>query len=190
MQLADVDVLILPGSGGAGPDHWLTHWEAAFPAFQRVQQNDWAKPVYADWVARLNEALQACRKPVVLVGHSLGTCLTVRWAAEFPHMTRHVAAVFLVATTDIARFEGTDGSPAIGFAPTPLQPLPFPSTVIASQDDERVSFARSTEFAQAWGAQLIDIGYCGHIGSAARLGLWPEGLVHFGQLLAKARLPG
>lgn len=190
MQLADVEVLILPGSGGAGPDHWLTHWEAVFPAFQRVQQDDWAKPVYADWVARLNERLTASRKPVVLVGHSLGTCLTVRWAAEFPQMTRHVAAAFLVATTDIGRFEGTDGSPAIGFAPTPLLRLPFPSMVLASHNDERVSFERSVEFAHAWGAQLIDVGHCGHIGSAARLGVWPQGLVHFGQLLATARLPG
>jgi len=31
--MSDTRVLILPGRGGSGPDHWQTHWEAANPGF-------------------------------------------------------------------------------------------------------------------------------------------------------------
>lgn len=187
MRVDEFDVLILCGSGGAGPDHWQTHWQAAFPAFQRVPHADWARPVYADWEADLSTAVQACHKPVVLVGHSLGTLLAVRWAAACPQLAARVAAAFLTAPTDIGRFEGTAASTAVGFAPVPLQRLPFPSMVLASRDDERVDFARAAEFAAAWGADLVDVGPCGHIGSKALLGVWPQGLICFGQLLAKIR---
>ena len=65
-----------------------------------------------------------------------------------------------------------------------LQRLPFASAVVASRDDDRVSFERAEVFAKAWGATLIDAGSHGHLGSAAQLGVWPFGLVWFGQFLA------
>lgn len=46
--LNDFSVLIHPGLGGAGDDHWQTHWEQAFPEFVRVQQADWDRPVYEE----------------------------------------------------------------------------------------------------------------------------------------------
>lgn len=189
-NLDDFDVLILPGIGGSGPEHWQTHWEAAFPQFRRVQQSSWDLPVYADWARSLSAAIEQCKKPAVLVAHSLGTCLTVRWAAEHPELASRVAGAFLVATTDIGRFEGKGGTPALGFAPTLMQALPFHSMVIASHNDERVEFARSAEFAQAWGSTLVDAGEMGHIGSAAKLGVWPWGLVQFGRFIASLWLAG
>ena len=71
-----------------------------------------------------------------------------------------------------------------GFAPMLLERLPFYTVVIASRDDERVSFERAQLFAQAWGATLIDAGRQGHMGNAAKLGLWPFGLLWFGQFVA------
>ncbi len=183
-RLEDFDVLILPGVGGAGPDHWQTFWQRAFPEFRRVLQENWELPVYRAWADRLSEAVRSAKKPVVLVGHSLGTCLTVRWAKENPALVNQVAGAFLVATTDIDRFEGKGGTPAVGFAPVILEPLPFPALVIASHNDERVSFERASEFATAWGAMLADVGDAGHIGSAAKLGVWPTGLVLLGQFIA------
>ena len=38
--------------------------------------------------------------------------------------------------------------------------------------------------AAAWGSTLIDAGNLGHMGSAAQLGVWPFGLLCFGQFLA------
>lgn len=34
--LNDISVLIHPGLNGAGPDHWQTHWEQAFPDSLRI----------------------------------------------------------------------------------------------------------------------------------------------------------
>ena len=68
-----------------------------------------------------------------------------------------------------------------------LERLPFPSMVVASRDDDRVTFARAQTFAAAWGADFVDAGAHGHLGSAAQLGLWPFGLVYFGQFLATLR---
>ena len=53
-----------------------------------------------------------------------------------------------------------------------------------STTSTRVTFERATTFASAWGATLIDAGSHGHLGSAARLGMWPRGVLWFGQFLA------
>ena len=36
-ELKNLAVLTLPGLHGAGPDHWQTAWEAAFPGLRRLQ---------------------------------------------------------------------------------------------------------------------------------------------------------
>ena len=177
-------VLIVPGVGGSGSEHWQTFWEEAFPEFQRVQQADWDKPVYSEWAARLSDAVSKSTKPVVLVGHSLGTSLTIRWSLDNPALAKKVAGAFLVAPTDRDRFANVPDSPVQGFGSMILQRLPFASAVVASRDDDRVSFERAEVFAKAWGATLIDAGSHGHLGSAAQLGVWPFGLVWFGQFLA------
>lgn len=178
-DLSEFDILILSGWHNSGPEHWQTHWEAAFPNMRRVEQDDWETPVYADWARRLTEAVAQCERPILLVAHSLGTALVVRWSREAD--TRAVGGAFLVAATDVDRLAG---EPIHGFSPAILQPLPFPSFVVASHDDERVSFERARSFASAWGSRLVDAGHLGHMGSAARLGLWPRGLVWFGQFIA------
>lgn len=183
-NIKDFTILVLPGLGGSGAEHWQTAWEKAFPDFQRVEQADWDKPVYAAWSARLTEAVAKSTRPVVLVAHSLGTSLTMRWSFEQPEPARKVAGAFLVAPTDRDRFDDAPDSPTRGFARMILQRLPFSSMVIASRDDDRVSFERAQAFAAAWGSTLVDAGNLGHMGSAARLGMWPFGLVCFGQFLA------
>ena len=183
-DLKDLTVLILPGLGGAGPDHWQAAWVQAFPGMQRVEQENWERPVYADWSARLTEAVMRAERPVVLVAHSLGTSLTMRWAFEQTGHARRIAGAFLVAPTDRDRFDASPTSPVRGWGPMILKRLPFPSMVLASRDDDRVSFERAQEFAQAWGSTLIDAGKLGHIGSAAKLGDWPFGLFYFGQFVA------
>lgn len=180
--IEDFDILIVPGWHNSGPDHWQTHWQAALPNMRRVEQDDWEVPVYSDWSRRLSETVGQCQRPALLVAHSLGTALVTRWAHE--HGPGPVAGAFLVATSDVDSFAGTPGNPMRGFDPIVMKRLPFPSFVLASHDDHRVSFERSTAFASAWGSRLVDVGSLGHIGSAAKLGLWPQGLVWFGQLVA------
>lgn len=187
-NLDDFDVLVLPGLGGSGAEHWHTFWERAFPQFRRVEQADWERPRYADWAATLSDALERCRKPALLVAHSLGTSLVMRWSHDHPARARaQVAGAFLVAPTDRDPLERLPDSPATGFGPMILARLPFASMVVASRDDERVTFARAQAFAAAWGADFVDAGAHGHLGSAAQLGLWPFGLVSFGQFVASLR---
>lgn len=180
----EFDILTLPGWHGADADHWQTHWEAALPNVTRAEQADWETPTYAAWSEGLSRAVAGRERPVVLVAHSLGTSLATRWALETG--AEGVAAAFLVATTDRDRFEADPGEPQ-GFAPILLQKLPFVSTVIASTDDPRVTFGRSQAFAEAWGSEFIDAGALGHIGGAAKLGLWPQGLLWLGSLLERVK---
>jgi predicted alpha/beta hydrolase family esterase len=187
-NIDDLTILILPGLGGSGPDHWQTAWGQAFPSMQRVEQAEWERPVYADWSARLTAAVARAPRPVVLVAHSLGTSLTMRWSFEQTESAKKVAGAFLVAPTDRDRFDASPTSPVRGWGPMILKRLPFPSMVLASRNDDRVSFDRAEAFAKAWGATPVDAGNLGHIGSAAKLGLWPFGLFYFGQFVGS--LPG
>ncbi len=178
----DFDILTVPGWHGSGPDHWQTHWEAAFPNMRRAEQDDWESPAYADWSRRLAEVVACCERPVLLAAHSLGNALITRWAHEAA--IERVAGAFLVATSDIDRFAGTPGYTVRGFDPIVMKRLPFPSVVLASRDDERVSLDRARAFAYTWGSGFAEVGALGHIGSDAKLGLWPHGLVLLGQFIA------
>lgn len=174
----------VPGLGSSGPAHWQTWLEQTDPAhFTRIGQREWDAPDRADWVETLAQALagQDLRR-VVLVAHSLGCATIAHWAAQ-PGQ-RSLKAAFLVAPSDVetahyARF------PTTGFAPMPLQPLPFPSMVVTSNNDEWVTPARARLFAQAWGSELVDIGPAGHINAASGHGEWPAGLALLREWVAK-----
>ena len=181
-EITDFDILLLPGWHNSGPDHWQSHWEQAFPTMRRVVQDDWDAPVYANWSRRLSEEVERCARPVLLIAHSLGTSLVMRWAHQA--RTRDVQGAFLVAPSDRDRFDTDPDGPIRGFGPMMLEPLPFPSMVLASRDDERVSFERARAFAQAWHSSFVNVGDLGHIGAAAKLGPWPQGLVWLGQFIA------
>jgi predicted alpha/beta hydrolase family esterase len=190
-RIDDFSVLVLPGWHGSGEEHWQTHWQRAFPAMLRVEQADWDVPVYEEWRKPLWAALASARKPVVLIGHSLGTSMTMRLAlsGDAPAgLVAKVTGAFLVAPTDRDTRDMPSEGPQ-GFGPMILKPFPFPAMVVASSNDEYVSMPRARLFAEAWGARLVEAGERGHIGSAANLGLWPEGLVLFGEFLAALASP-
>ncbi|MCC9308221.1 alpha/beta hydrolase [Kitasatospora sp. RB6PN24] len=170
--------LVLPGYEGSGPQHWQSHWEAADPAFQRVEQADWDHPRLGEWVDVLDAAVAAQEQPVVLVAHSLGCILVAHWAAR--RAGAAVAGAFLVAPADI---EGAGVAELAGFCPIPLKPLPFPALVVASSDDPWCSLDRSRRFADAWGARLVVAGAHGHLNSASELGDWEYGRELLGRLL-------
>jgi predicted alpha/beta hydrolase family esterase len=163
-------VLILPGLYNSGPEHWQSHWEAEHP-FIRVQQRDWETPDRREWVETLQRAVTAEPGPVVLVGHSLACCLVAHWAAAHPG--ENVRGALLVAPSDVEAPSYPPGT--TGFEPMPLDPLPFPSIVVASTDDEYVTLERAERFARAWGSRLEMAGPLGHMNSASRLGSWPQG---------------
>lgn len=184
----DFDFLALPGRGNSGPDHWMSHWCRVFPNSSRVLQAEWDRPKPEDWIGQLDAAVAAAPRRVVLLAHSLAVATAVKWAAGASQsQLDKVAAAFLVAATNV---EDTDPSfdAVRPFAPMPLKRLPFPTLVVASRSDPRVTFDKATAFAGAWGADIADAGDLGHMGNEARLGLWPAGLLMLGRLLEKANL--
>jgi predicted alpha/beta hydrolase family esterase len=163
-------VLVIPGWGDSGPDHWQTLWEKANPDFHRVVQRDWLSPICAEWVDTLAAAIRAAGGPVVLAAHSLG-CVAIAHCARDTSLP--IRGALLVAPPDVER---ADFPPVIeGFAPIPRAPLPFPSIVVASRDDPFSEFARAAALATAWGSRLVDVGHHGHINTDAGFGPWPEG---------------
>lgn len=176
------DFLVLPGLSNSGVDHWQSSWCMAFRNASRVLQDDWDNPRLADWLPRLDAAIAVGTRPAVLICHSLSVSLAAHWAAR--GNKGRVVAAFLAAPSDIESDAHTPPSTR-DFAPMPLAPFPVPSLVVASVDDPFVTVARAEAFARAWGADFCNVGELGHINSASRLGLWPQGLLLLGQLLAR-----
>ena len=166
-------VFIVPGLGNSGPDHWQTYFERVQPTFTRIEQRQWETPDRHEWVATLERALAGeDLRRVVLVAHSLGCATVAHWAAQHGRIIR---GALLVAPSDVETAHYA-AFPTTGFAPMPLARLPFPSTVVFSQNDDWATPARARQFAEAWGSELVDIGDAGHINTASGYGDWPAGL--------------
>jgi len=178
MRLGDVcednvtiPVLIVPGLGGSGEQHWQTHLERSLPAAARVHQSDWERPDLSQWLERLAQAVKA-RPDALLVAHSLACPLVAHLAARQPDLP--VTAALLVAPADVDSARHTP-SHTRGFAPIPRSPLPFRSIVVASTNDPFIALERARDLAAAWGSEFVDVGPCGHINVASGFGLWPAG---------------
>ena len=166
--------LILPGLFDSGPQHWQSHWERSDPDTRRVVQADWATPRCADWVATLDAAVAALDDVALLVAHSSACALVAHWArAARPEARARVRGALLVAPSDPEGPAYPEGP--TGFGPVPLDPLPFPSIVVASGDDPYVTLDRARRYADAWGSRFVDVGPLGHINGASGLGEWPAG---------------
>jgi len=175
-------VLVLPGLGNSGPDHWQTEWERRDPQCRRLLQDEWDNPDCAAWVARLDAELAQRDAPVVLAAHSAACPLIAHWAAG-ANARAHTAlqGALLVAPSDPAGPNYPKGP--TGFNPVPRRRLPFASIVVASTNDPYVELVRAREYAGCWGSTLVVLENAGHINVASGFGPWPEG---FG-LLARLR---
>src|SRR5690606_2498463 len=181
MKAKDADILIVPGYGNSGPDHWQSRWQQRIPSARRVEQKEWAKPVLSDWIDTLAAAVDEAEKPVVLVGHSLGVPTIIH---ALPHLGRKIAGAFLVAPPDVSN-PRIRPKHFLTFGPYPRERLPFPTMVVASRNDHYSSYEAAEEIASAWGAMLLDAGEAGHINVEAGYGPWPEGTLAFAHFIAK-----
>ena len=164
-------ILQLPGWLDSGPSHWQSRWETLHGC-ERVQQDDWVWPRRGDWMARLDDVLQADPRQTVLVAHSLGCQLTAAWAAHSRHTAR-VRAALLVAPPDTER---DDMPPNLfNWRPIVRARLPFTSLMVVSSDDPYCAPHRAAGMAHDWGSAVTEIGPRGHINGDSGLGDWPEG---------------
>ena len=182
MKTRDACILIIPGLGGSGPDHWQTRWQAKLSTARRVEQADWDHPDKAEWSGRIAASIAEAEQPVVLVAHSLGVIAAAHVLAAAD--AGRVAGAFLVAPPAI---EAVMERPEIdrAFMPYPSQPLPCPSIVVASTNDPFGPYQSAETLAAGWGASLLNAGEAGHINADSGHGPWPEGLMSFAGFLGK-----
>ncbi|MFZ1640226.1 MAG: alpha/beta hydrolase [Candidatus Contendobacter sp.] len=171
----ETTVVIVPGLGDSGPDHWQTWWGRDHPAYRRVRQRNWHQPQIGEWIAALDREIHRAPSPAILVGHSLGCITIAEWAQR--HWS-DIRGALLVAPAD------TDQRPF--FDAVPLRPLPFPSILVASDNDPHITLERARLFAQHWGSRLVNIGQAGHINVESGFGPWPEGEALLAELRAGA----
>jgi hypothetical protein len=135
-------------------------------------------------VKALDASIASLTEPVVLVAHSSSCALVSHWArAASAERRALVRGALLVAPSDPEGPNYPLGP--TGFAPVPLDRLPFPSIVVSSTDDIYVTASKARSYAAAWGSEYVDIGAVGHINSTSGLGAWPEGYA----LLERLRAP-
>jgi len=170
-------ILILPGLGNSGEEHWQTLWQQQF-GFKRIEQSNWETPVCNTWIDTIDaEIIKHDLNKVILVAHSLANTTVAAWAKKYD---RKIKGALLVAPSDTE----ADSYPkeTTGFNPMFLNKLPFPSITVMSVDDFYVTSERAKYFAECWGSKLISVGNAGHINVAAGYGKWDEGLNYLKEL--------
>lgn len=184
MKTSQADILIVPGYKGAAHDHWQSRWERNITSARIVPMGDWHKPVFEEWKQNLLDAVDQTTKPVVLIGHSIGSQVIVHAAPEFE---KRVVGALLVAPPDVAN-PSIRPRHLLTFGPAPRDPLPFPSVTIASRNDHFCAFEVAEDMAAAWGSLFMDAGESGHINHESGHGPWPEGLMVFSRFLKQIEL--
>ena len=171
-------VVIVPGWHGSGPAHWQTIWEQNHPEYFRIPHRDWQSTHRPDWVNAIDKGVLSLAGNIVLVAHSLGCLAVAWWAATRPESSHQVRGAMLVAPPDLDSSPGA--LPALAsFAPLPRARLPFPSLVVASENDPHASIGAAEGFARDWGSEFVNVGLCGHINADSGHGPWPVRQLHF-----------
>jgi len=184
MKIAETDILIVPGLGNSGPDHWQSRWLHKMSTAQWVEQENWERPKREDWVEQLTRAIMMATRPVVLVGHSLGVATIVHTAGRLTDTK--VRGAFMVAPPDLDENPNVSRKPK-DFASIPRDPLPFPSLLIASSNDPVCTPDRAADMANCWGSEFHLAGDVGHINAESGHGPWPEGLMMFTRLMQRLK---
>ena len=174
-------IVVAPGWRDSGEDHWQTRWCGEYPGLLRVRGLDWENPLASAWVKGLEREIPA-EGQTLLVAHSLG-CITVGHWAALSSRVAQVAGALLVAPADVTRDESPDSFR--GFMPLPTRVLPFPSVLVASDNDPVCSLDRAVALSESWGSELVPLSGVGHINVDSGHGEWPVGMKLLRQLLRK-----
>ena len=162
MKVSDVTILALPGDRPLDRGHWMERWAGRLSTALSVPDPDPDDP--------LPGLIDAAPSPVVALAYREGIERLVAQADAHP-----VRAAFLVGPRGGTELEAR------------VDPLPFPSVLVASRDDPLCPFDRAEEMGARWGSLFVDAGEAGELGTASGRGPWPEGLLTFARFLS--RLP-
>ncbi len=183
MKISQADIIMVPGYTNSDADHWQSRWQNQMKTARRVDQEDWLKPVVEDWTANLIAAVSEATAPVVLIAHSLGGQVVAQAIAGMEDsQLSTIRGAFIVAPPDV---ENPSLRPRhlMTFGPYRREPFPFPSVVVASQNDPFCSIETAAEMALAWGSKFVDARESGHINSDSGHGPWPDGLMVFANFM-------
>jgi len=170
--------VLVPGINDSGPEHWQSLWGQCHPQWRRIAQRDWLQPDLDGWLSAIRRAIGNNQAPVLLIGHSFGALSSWYYASRFPEQ---IAGVVLVAPAEPVRFEIEDRILAV--------PLPVPSLMFASHNDPLLNMSRAHHWAEAWGAELVDVGDAGHINAQSGFGAWPHGLERVEEFARRLQAP-
>lgn len=189
MRTDSIRYLIVPGWQGSPEGHWQRHWHDTLPNSEWLEQADWNHPRKDHWVGSLNRAIATTDKPTVLIAHSLGCITVAHWASQAPRALLHrVQGALLVAPADVER--PNRPSPLADFAPVPRLALPFPSQVVASDNDPAATVTRALEMARDWGAEAGILSGAGHINVKSGHHHWDQGFAYLYRLQSRAQRNG
>jgi uncharacterized protein len=178
MKKMETQILIAPGYGNSGDEHWQTYWQKEDKDFVRIEQRDWFEPNVDEWAESIEKYVREASGEVVIVAHSLACIALAHWALKTNLILK---GALLVAPPD-ANDEKLRHV-VKGFSPVPLKKLPFKSIVLASTNDEYNPIDNAELFARNWGSEFVNIGRKGHINALSNLKNWPEGRSYLSRLL-------
>lgn len=165
LQYPGARLLIIPGLNGSGADHWQTWLEQSVPGAVRPTRIDWQHADVELWADRIEAAVSAQPDAAwVAVAHSFGCLALARHAARGG---RPFQGALLVAPANPDRFK-LDDRLVDGL-------LPYPATLVVSDNDPWMLPADARYFGQRWGCEMVEAGPAGHINPAAGYGPWPLG---------------
>lgn len=171
-HVKEITFIIVPGYDNSGPSHWQSHWEKEIKNSVRVKQRDWQNPDRKEWIETLDKTINAVHGLKILVAHSMGCNTVVEWANTYKY---DIKGAMLVAPPDLESLPPELANLSKTFVPISLKPLPFPSILIASGNDQYCKLERAEFFAKKWNSKFINIGNFGHINAESNLGSWLTG---------------
>jgi len=170
-------ILIAPGYGSSGPNHWQTLWQKENPEFIRIEQKEWFRPVAAEWVESIERQVAQTNGETIIVAHSLACIALTLWAQQ-TRLSIKGALLIAPADTESEEFRLTVN----GFNRIPAEQLPFRSIVVSSSNDPFCRIERAEWLANRWGSRFINIGDKGHINADSNLGEWREGRIFLNEI--------
>lgn len=181
-------VVLVPGLREHVAEHWQTRLAATLPGARLVEPMGPAVPRLDIRVAALDSTVRGVGGPVVIVAHSAGVLVTVHWASRCAASL--VVGALLATPPDLARplpapYPSLEALHAHGWSPLPLEPLPFPSILAASDDDPLGDPVRLRALAAGWGSRWHSIGSVGHLNPASGFGAWPDAVDLLAELTAE-----
>jgi predicted alpha/beta hydrolase family esterase len=167
-------ILLLPDLDSDSPTYWQRQWVASRNDTSIVDVGGSYRPDRNNWTTRIDHATRCAGAPIVLVGHGAGALAIAWWAALCAQENESaVVGALLVGPSNPG--DAGYGDRLASFAPSPQSILPFPSLVVASENDPALSVDRAFSIARQWGSGFARFGDCGHFGTEDRLGAWQQG---------------